>query len=82
MLSFTAIVLAGVCVASVQGVNVPNTATNSASVAAERATATPLSPRSAVKGKVFNRFVNIMMENTDFKIAQGDRKLPPLTLRT
>jgi hypothetical protein len=56
------------------------TATNAASVAAARATAMTLSPTSSVKGKTFDRFVNIFLENTDFDMAAADRKtsLPAL----
>lgn len=49
------------------------TATKSASVAAARATAKTLSPTSSVKGKTFDRFVNIFLENTDFDMAAADR---------
>jgi hypothetical protein len=49
------------------------TATNAASVAAARATARTLSPTSYVKGKTFDRVVQIWLENTDFDMAQGDR---------
>jgi hypothetical protein len=49
------------------------TAPNAASVAAARATARTLSPTSYVKGKTFDRVVQIWLENTDFDMAQGDR---------
>jgi len=52
------------------------TATNAASVAAARATARTLSPTSSVKGKSFDRFVNIFLENTDFDMAAADRETP------
>ena len=51
------------------------TATNAASVAAARATAKTLSPTSSVKGKTFDRFVNIFLENTDFDMASADREI-------
>ncbi|KAI1814249.1 phosphoesterase [Poronia punctata] len=51
------------------------TATASASVAAARATALTLSPTSSVKGKSFERFVQIFLENTDYDIAAGDPSL-------
>ncbi|KAH8820617.1 acid phosphatase [Xylogone sp. PMI_703] len=70
MLSLATIALAGLSVAAAQ--TVPNTATDVGAVASERATAAPASPTSNVKGKVFNRFVNIMMENTDFTFAAND----------
>jgi acid phosphatase len=50
------------------------TATATASIAAARATALTLSPTSSVKGKTFDRFVQIFLENQDFKIAAGDRQ--------
>jgi acid phosphatase len=75
MLSVATVLLAGLSVASAQTVSVPNTATDTAGVASERATAVPLSPQSFVKGKVFDRFVNIMMENTDYTLAYGNCKL-------
>lgn len=51
------------------------TATNAASVEAARATARTLSPTSSVKGKTFDRFVNIFLENSDFDIASADREI-------
>ena len=50
------------------------TATATASVAAARATALTLSPTSNVKGKTFDRFVQIWLENTDYDMAAGDRE--------
>ncbi|KAI0864058.1 phosphoesterase family-domain-containing protein [Xylaria cubensis] len=51
------------------------TATASASIAAARATALTLSPTSNVKGKTFDRFVQIFLENQDYSIAAGDPNL-------
>ncbi|ORY61581.1 phosphoesterase family-domain-containing protein [Pseudomassariella vexata] len=51
------------------------TATASASIAAAQATALTLSPTSNVKGKTFDRFVQIYLENQDFDIAAGDPNL-------
>ncbi|TVY47873.1 Phosphate-repressible acid phosphatase [Lachnellula occidentalis] len=51
------------------------TATNAAGVEAARATAMTLSPTSSVKGKTFDRFVNIFLENTDFDMASADPNL-------
>ncbi|KAI0483714.1 phosphoesterase family-domain-containing protein [Xylaria cf. heliscus] len=51
------------------------TATASASIAAARATALTLSPTSNVKGKTFDRFVQIFLENEDYAIAAGDPNL-------
>lgn len=56
------------------------TATAAASVAAARATALTLSPTSNVKGKTFDRFVQIWLENTDYDMAAGDRKCFALCL--
>lgn len=49
------------------------TASKAADVAAAKATAPTLSPTSYVKGKSFDRIVQIWLENTDFDMAQGDR---------
>jgi hypothetical protein len=57
------------------------TATEAASVAAARATARTLSPTSYVRGKTFDRVVQIWLENTDFDMAQGDRMYPHNHLR-
>ena len=51
------------------------TATKPADVAAARATAKTLSPTSSVKGKKFDRFVSIFLENTDFDMAAGNGEL-------
>jgi len=58
------------------------TATASASIAAARATALTLSPTSSVTGKMFDRFVQIWLENTDYDIAAGDRESPVGMLAT
>ncbi len=50
------------------------TATASASVAAAAATAKTSSPTSKVKGKVFDRYVSIWFENTDYAKAIADRE--------
>ncbi|KAI0155344.1 phosphoesterase family-domain-containing protein [Xylariaceae sp. FL1272] len=54
------------------------TATATASIEAARATALTLSPTSDVKGKSFDRFVTIFLENQDFDIAYGDPNLKAL----
>jgi hypothetical protein len=51
------------------------TATKSASVAAAQATAKTNQPTSNVPGKVFDRFVTIWLENTDYDNAFGDPNL-------
>lgn len=51
------------------------TATQAADVAAAAATAKTAQPTSNVKGKVFDRFVTVWLENTDFSKAQADPNL-------
>lgn len=51
------------------------TATDAADVYAAQATALTLSPTSHVKGKVFDRYVSIWFENTDYDLAAADREL-------
>lgn len=50
------------------------TATAVSSIAQAAATALTLSPTSTVKGKTFDRFVQIFLENQDYSIAAGDRR--------
>jgi hypothetical protein len=50
------------------------TATGTAEVAAAAATALTTSPTSHVKGKAFDRFVVVWLENTDYDMAANDRK--------
>ena len=58
------------------------TATGAADVYAAQATALTLSPTSNVKGKVFDRYVSIWFENTDFELAQADRMNNSISLIT
>jgi hypothetical protein len=51
-----------------------NTATGTADVAAAAATAKTSSPTSNVKGKAFDRFVVVWLENTDYDKSIGDRE--------
>jgi len=51
------------------------TSTKAADVEKARATAKTLSPTSSIKGKTFDRFVTIFLENTDFDMAAGDPSL-------
>lgn len=51
-----------------------NTATSTSAVEAAAATALTLSPVSHVKGKAFDRFVVIYLENTDNTEAYQDRE--------
>lgn len=76
MLSFVAASLAlGAAVVSAQSTTVvPHTSTDTAAIAVELATDVPVVPQSNVKGKAFDRFVTIMMENTDFSLSASDRK--------
>jgi hypothetical protein len=54
------------------------TATAVADVYAAQATAVTSSPTSDVKGKAFDRFVVVWLENTDYDLAAGDRTLPQI----
>jgi acid phosphatase len=49
------------------------TATDAADVQAAAATAGSESPTSKVKGKVFDRYVSIWLENNDFDVVKNDR---------
>lgn len=48
-------------------------ATDTADVYAAQATALTESPTSKVKGKSFDRYVSIWLENTDYDTAAADR---------
>ena len=80
---FSALVSIAFTFASLANAQTQYTKTDKAAVAAARATARTLSPTSSVKGKKFDRFVTIWLENTDFELAAGDRRfsfclpLPP-----
>lgn len=63
--------LASVVVAAPASTN--PTATARSDVLAAQATALTRSPTSNVKGKVFDRYVSIWFENTDYDMAAGDR---------
>jgi hypothetical protein len=52
------------------------TASDPAAVYKAQATALTLSPTSNVKGKSFDRYVQIWFENTDYDMAAADRELP------
>ena len=54
-----------------------NTATDTAAIAAAQATASTNVDTSHVHGKVFDRFMIIMLENTDFQEAFDDRQSIP-----
>jgi hypothetical protein len=53
-----------------------NTATGTLDVAQAAATAKTASPTTNVKGKAFDRFAVIWLENTDYDKAAGDREFP------
>ncbi|KAF4553116.1 Acid phosphatase-like protein 2 [Elsinoe fawcettii] len=67
-LALVAFVLAGTGIAQ-------NTATRPADVYAAQATARTDSPTSSVKGKAFDRFVQVWLENTDYEAAAADPNL-------
>lgn len=73
---FNAVALAAAAACSI-GCNAQTqyTSTAASAVAAAKATALTLSPVSSIKGKRFDRFVQIWLENTDYSMAAGDRKL-------
>lgn len=59
------------------------TATGTAEVAAAAATAKTSSPTSHVRGKAFDRFVIIWLENTDYEMAAKDRTyFSPISRKT
>lgn len=66
--------LASVVVAVPAPASPTATATNVIDVAAAQATAVTHSPTSHVKGKVFDRYVSIWFENTDYAMAAADRE--------
>ena len=72
--SLLAVALASLAVTNAQ---TQYTATKPAEIAAARATARTLSPTSSVKGKKFDRFVTIFLENTDFDMAAGNGETMP-----
>ena len=71
-ISILAVALASMSITNAQ---TQYTATKAADIAAARATAKTLSPTSSVKGKKFDRFVSIFLENTDFDMAAGNGEL-------
>ncbi|THX77992.1 phosphoesterase-domain-containing protein [Aureobasidium pullulans] len=71
---YSTLVLSALALSS-QAVAVNLTATAAADVAAARASALTLSPTSNVKGKAFDRFVVIWLENTDYDKAASDPNL-------
>ena len=68
-------VAAAVAFAATSDAPPPSVSDEALDIAALKATAKTLSPTSSVPGKTFNRFVNIWLENTDYDMAAGDRKM-------
>jgi hypothetical protein len=58
----------------VQGAFIPNRLVDLKSITEGKNLAKTSSPTSNVKGKTFDRFVNIWLENTDYESAAADRK--------
>jgi len=71
---FQAFVAAAVAFSTTNIAQVKAESTAPDAIAAARATAKTLSPKSSVPGKTFDRFVQIWLENTDFDMAAGDRR--------
>ncbi|KAG8631860.1 hypothetical protein KVT40_001000 [Elsinoe batatas] len=67
-LALVAFILAGTGIAQ-------NTATRPADVYAAQATARTDSPTSSLKGRAFDRFVQVWLENTDYEAAAADPNL-------
>jgi acid phosphatase len=74
--SFAVASLASVALAAPAPAPASPTATDTADVYAAQATALTESPTSKVKGKVFDRYVSIWLENTDYADAAADREFP------
>jgi acid phosphatase len=70
----TALAVASLASAAFAAPAGPATATDTADVYAAQATALTESPTSKVKGKVFDRYVSIWLENTDYLSAAADRE--------
>ncbi|KAL2069569.1 hypothetical protein VTL71DRAFT_14248 [Oculimacula yallundae] len=72
---FSSIIAVALAFATATQAQYQYTATDKAAVAAAQATAKTLSPVSSIKGKKFDRFVQIWLENTDFDMAAADPSL-------
>ncbi|KAI4727158.1 phosphoesterase-domain-containing protein [Aureobasidium sp. EXF-10728] len=72
---FSSTLVLSVLALSSQALTANFTSTNPSDVDAARDTALTLSPTSNVKGKVFDRFVTIWLENTDYDKAASDPNL-------
>ena len=70
-----ALVLAAIAIAGVAAQSDIYTVSKTAFVAAAQATAKTTHKTSHVKGKVFDRFITIWLENTDYEKAEGDPNL-------
>lgn len=71
---FSGTIAVALAFATVGNAQTQYTSTAVAAVEAARATAKTLSPVSSIRGKTFDRFVQIWLENTDFDMAAGDRE--------
>ena len=69
------LILGALAVAGVSAQKNVYTASKVATVEAAAATAKTTHKTSDVKGKVFDRFITIWLENTDYKKSEGDRNL-------
>ena len=67
--------LSALAIAGVAGQKNIFTASKVAPVEAAQATAKTSHKTSNVKGKVFDRFITIWLENTDYKKSEGDKNL-------
>jgi hypothetical protein len=72
-LFFLVVVVALLVVASAQRQYI---STRPKKIEAAREIAKSLSPASSMKGKIFDQFVNIFLENVDSKKAAADRMFP------
>jgi hypothetical protein len=75
---FNPLIVAAVAFISTSKAQTQYTLVDASAFEGARATAKTLSPTSSVRGKTFDRFVNIWLENTNFDVAARDRMLPLL----
>lgn len=74
MMQFTTSLVATMLAPLVLAAPASPTATDTLNVYAAQATAETESPTSHVKGKMFDRYVSIWFENTDYDMAAADRE--------
>lgn len=75
---FTASLIAAVLAPLALAAPASPTATDTLDVYAAQATAKTESPTSHVKGRIFDRYVSIWFENTDYDMAAADRECASL----